>query len=252
MSNFESLPGKAGGLLRLIIKKYSDVKDKCFTLYNGTNTTLFRPYGQKINQKIRQAFNIGSSPLVLYVGRINYDKGVHILVNAMKRVIKQKISNAKLVIVGSSWFKESEKTAYIKKLEQLSIEIKDNIVFTGYLSGSILHYLYSSADIFVCPSLWNEPFGLVLLEAQASGTPVISTARGGIPEIVQNGKTGVIIPVCDDAVLADNIMKLLGDELERQTMGKNGRAVALRNYDWKHVASNLQKYFSMVINDYSR
>jgi len=252
LKNVDMILGVSNYVKSGIIRLYPKVKNKCFTVYNGTNTNLFKPYSNEVNQKIREKYNIGTSPLILYVGRINFNKGVHILINAMRRVIKQNIPNAKLVIVGSSWFKESKKTKYIIQLERLSEDIKDNILFTGYLSGSILYHLYSSADIFVCPSLWNEPFGLILLEAQASGTPVISTDRGGMPEIVKNGKTGVIIPANNDTILADNIIKLLENDIECRAMGKNGRAVVLKNYDWEHVALNLNKYFSMVVKDNSK
>ena len=166
-----------------IVAEYPQADAKCITLHNGVDVKRFRDYGAASDSKVRSELGIGKSKMVLYTGRLIPEKGVHILIKAMKRLLK-KFPDSKLVICGSSWFGDESKTPYIRELEQLSMEIKNNVIFTGYIPQEKLARIYSAADLFVCPSIWPEPFALVCLEALASCTKTVMTRVGGITESV--------------------------------------------------------------------
>ena len=190
-----------------IIGTYPEFRKRCITVYNGIDTGVFCPKGRTSALKVRRKYNIGDSKMILYVGRLVPDKGVHILLEAMKQVVK-KYPDAKLVICGSSWFGRNSKTPYQRLLEEKGSAIAGNVVFTGYVDHAYIPGLYSAADVFVCPSVWNEPFALVSLEAMSCGTPVVITKVGGIPEAVPENYPYLAAPG-DPGDLAKKIVSVL-------------------------------------------
>ena len=149
---------------------------------------------EKVRQEIRNQYNIKDTDFVyIYCGRMEPGKGVKELVKAFSLCGE----NSKLMIVGSSWFSSDKKTAYIKEITAISKDIKDRIIFTGYIPHSEIAKYYSAADYCVVPSIYKEAACLVVLEAQASGLRVIASNIGGIPEFAFGG-TSTLIDV-DDA-----------------------------------------------------
>ena len=107
----------------------------------------------------------------------------------------------------------------------------------GWHSPSSLKELYAAADICVAPSLWEEPFGLVAVEAMASGRPVCASRVGGLQDIVVHGETGFLFDRGDSSTLADSLARLLDDAGLRKRMGEAGRKRAEREYDWRRIAA---------------
>jgi glycosyltransferase involved in cell wall biosynthesis len=105
---------------------------------------------------------------------------------------------------------------------------------------------YHAADVFVAPSIWQEPFGMPLVEAMAAGLPVIATRRGAFPEIVQDDQTGLLVPPADAQALAEAILRLLDDPPRRRQLGRAGFQRAAANFTWDHVADALIQHYRNI------
>ena len=130
--------------------------------------------------------------VIFYSGRLTKEKGILELIQAFKQI--RTIPNLKLIIAGASFYgKDSNAnvTSYIKKLQKEAEDIKEQVFFTGFVDYCDMPSYLKTANIVVVPSLWEEPFGLTVLEAMAAGIPLIATRCGGIPEVC--GDTAILI-----------------------------------------------------------
>lgn len=174
--------------------------------------------------------------VVLFVGRLAEKKGVTYLIEAMKDV------DAKLMIVGEGPLKQ--------QLKEQAKEQGDKMVFLGSKSHTELPKLYASADLFVGPSVTakdgdKEGLGLVFLEAMASGTPVIGSNSGGIPEIIEDGVNGFLVEERDSKGLAEMInVVLTSEELRRKFVSSGLKTAADRDYE--NIA---KKYFELITKE---
>ena len=160
-------------------------------------------------------------PLLLFVGRLRYYKGLNYLIEAMRQV------SATLLIIGAG----PEAAALGEQAYLLGVT--DRVHFLGDISDEHLPAFYHAADLFVLPSSQrSEAFGIVLLEAMAAGTPVISTELGtGTSWVNQHGRTGLVAPPCDPDALARTINKLLADPDRRREMGARAQNRARAEFD---------------------
>ena len=199
--------------------------------------------------------------IILFVGRVSPEKGVHTLIEAMKLVLKQQ--NCVLLIVGPFWVHppnplwlnncssermkniEAIKDDYQGHLEDLADSIKERVKFVGSKPHYELVNYYELCDIFVHPSLWDEPFGMVVTEAMSCECPVISTYTGAIPEIVVQGTTGLLVKPDEPQALAGAILQLLSNENLRKKMGKEGRKRVEQEFSWDKT----YKVFADILND---
>lgn len=164
---------------------------------------------------------INEKPIILFVGAIAEQKGIHILIEAMK-LIKDK-SDAVLKIAGGGilkpWVEEQIKTHNLTNVELL-----------GFVDHKKIRDLYINADIFILPSVWTEQFGLVGPEALACKTACIGSNIGGIPEWLYHNEWGLVVPPNQPTDLAQAIVKLASNPQLRKEMGEKGREFALREY----------------------
>jgi len=160
---------------------------------------------------VRDKYNLGSNPLILYVGRIVPYKGLHLLIEAFN-MVKLQFSSVRLVIVGKHIF-----PAYSRKLAEMA---DDSVIFAGYVSDEEVPYYYAACDIYATGTMW-EGFNLPLVEAQACGKPVVAFNIGPHPEVAKDGETGFLVPPEDTNALAEAITRLLEGNRLRQEMGKN-------------------------------
>ena len=158
---------------------------------------------------IRQKYGMGDRPVILYLGRISPHKGIHLLVRAFRQARMQQM-RAALLIVGKHTF-----PAYTKQLKALS---DDNVIFAGYVSDGDIPLYYGACDIYASATLW-EGFDLPLAEAQACARPVIAFNLGPHPEVVEQDRTGLLVPEADADAMARAMLKLLGSEDLRRQMG---------------------------------
>jgi len=155
----------------------------------------------------------GDRPVILFVGRLIYYKGIEYLIDAMADI------EADLLVVGEG----DRRDALEERARDRGVE--DKVSFLGYVSDDELHYCYDRADLFVLPSIaTSEGFGIVQLEAMAYRTPVVNTdIASGVPWVSQDGETGRTVPPEDSAALAEAIDDLLADPALRERYGENAR-----------------------------
>lgn len=195
-------------------------RTKVNVLSRGVDNTKFNP-------RKRSRFE-ASKLRALFVGRIEPEKNLRILID-----IFNKRPNIELTLVGSgSYFNTLKKSMPIAR-------------FTGKLKGEKLFTEYANADFFVMPSK-SDPFGNVVLEAMASGLPVIVTDVGGPKEIVTDGVDGFIAK--DDSEFEKYIDRLINDKNLLKAMGKNALATS-RKYEWSNITEQLINYYQVLIND---
>lgn len=181
---------------------------------------------------------------LLYVGNLSKSKGLHVLLEALA-MVKSRYPDIKLLLgldMPVQTF-NSIRTEIHEKIEQL--RLTDNIVPLGIIEN--LPAVMAESDIFVAP--FTDTYGpadypLVLLEAMASGLPVIATSVGGIPEIIKNGKNGLLIKPKDPKALAEAILYLFNEE-ERKTLGRNGRRL-IEKISNKIVDKYIDLYYSIT------
>lgn len=156
--------------------------NKIQTVYNGIDLQSF----SKKEKNIINRLDLGLSDddfIMVYSGRINPEKGVAELIDAMLEL--KDYPHIKLMIIGSTFFGNTgNEDHFVRSLKNKASSIEDKIVFTGFISYDKMPYYLQLADIAVIPSIWNDPFPTTELEAQAIGLPIITTVRGGIPEEV--------------------------------------------------------------------
>jgi len=161
--------------------------EKIQTVYNGIDIHRFST--KKDSNIHRKTIGFSENDFVIvYSGRINKEKGVSELIDAM--LLLKEFPTIKLMILGSSFFNDTiNENEFIYNLKNKSAKIKDKIAFTGFIPYSQVPDYLQIADIAVLPSMWEEPFGLTIVEAMAAGLPLITTRSGGIPEICEGTAT---------------------------------------------------------------
>jgi spore coat protein SA len=224
---------------RQAVSHFPEYADKFCVVFNATNPDVFKPYGDEASRQFEGVIQIDPSmKYLLYVGRLNPVKGVHVLIEAFREV-HRRMPNVRLIITGSSFFGGAAKTAYEQQLVDLAEPINNAIVFTGYLPHEKLKYLYSIVDLIVLPSVWQDPCPLVVLEAMSSGTCLVSTAVGGVPEVMRSGQTGVLVEPDNADILAEAICNTLGDAEGRCEMEINAREKIIKGYTWNRLVGEL-------------
>ena len=167
---------------------------------------------------------------ILFVGRLEKRKGVDVLLSAMKTVFQQ-YPDVELCMIGRDTFTTETMVSFdgtpeLSMKRQLLLQVppryRKKIHFLDYVSDTEREHWYAHSDLFVAPSRY-ESFGFVYIEAMAQGLPVIGCAAGGIPEVVENGKTGLLVPPDDAPSLASAIGNLIDDRVRRRTLGENAR-----------------------------
>jgi glycosyltransferase involved in cell wall biosynthesis len=241
------------------------------TVGNGVDLERFQPADSDAG--------LAMEPVILYVGRVSPEKGVHILAQAFERILVQ-VPNARLSVIGSagllpfnqiSLLDDDEhvaalRTFYGKGLldrvrrqvfqahtgyvdairSSLSPATLARVHFHGPLEYMDLPALYRSARLLVAPSLCAEPFGLPLAEAMASGLPVVASRAGGMPGIVEEGRTGRLVERGDVDGLARAAIELLGDPATLSGMRRASRLSAESRFGWQAAAGRLENIYKCV------
>jgi spore coat protein SA len=205
--------------------------EKTYVVYNGADGVKFRPPERDHN----------AVPTVIFTGRLVPYKGVHVLLDAM-RILEKSGVVAKCQIVGGSGFGGSKGTRYTRKLERLK---PNNTELVGYKSGQALAEMLRNANIFCCPSIWNDPFPLAPLEAMATGLPVVASNVGGIPEALAYGG-GLLVPGNNPEALAAALRKLIEDVAYREEMGRSGYASYLEHFVWEKVRDQYEQVLQLI------
>jgi len=234
---------------RSIAAKAGVDKAKIVVMPNGVDTEFFRP-GVPVDDVMKR-FGLEGRRVVLFVGRVTYGKGVHVLLKAFKVLVKR-YPDLKLVVVGplTDRFGEEGVSEYARALMAYAERSlpKDSYVFTGAVDRETLRKLYSAAYACVLPSYF-EAFGMVLAEAMASGCPVVGSNAGGIPDIVVDGYNGLLFRWGDYADLASKLETLLEDEGLRNIMSANARRYAVERLSWQSIALKIRNVYRVVLSE---
>jgi len=185
--------------------------------------------------------------LILSVGRLIDWKGTIHLINAMPDVIRQ-FPDTVLLIIGAG----PEKETLVNRAHKLGLE--NRIHFPGVVDTEDLPSYYHAADVFVLPSInkcgKTEALGVVLLEAMASGCPVIGSNVGGIPDIIIDGETGFLVPEQRPEILAEKIVQLLLDDNLREQFRQNGLIRVRDKFSWEKVSKDFGDVFDLVLTNH--
>jgi glycosyltransferase involved in cell wall biosynthesis len=214
-------------------KHYNVDSSKVRIVPNGVDTEKYQPVENQAQLKLE--FGFGEAPVVLFVGSLIPRKGVPFLVEAAKQIIKTQ-ADTRFVLVGDGPLK-TQLTS-----DLAPAKLSGNFVFKNGLSDETLAKMYGCADVFVLPSI-QEGQGIVLLEASASGKPVVAFDIGGVNETVVNGETGLLAGRRNVGELAEAMLKLLGDTILRQKMGSAGRKFVVENFTWDICAQKMLKVY---------
>ena len=210
---------------------------KCQTVYNAIDLKQF------LTATAKQRSAVGLSDkdfIVFFSGRLTREKGILELIQAIKQI--KDIPHIKLIIAGASFYgKDSNISSFVKRLQEESESIKEQVVFTGFIDYQDMPSYLKVADVVVVPSMWEEPFGLTVLEAMAAGVPLIATRCGGIPEVCEG--VSILIErenVCQNIVNA--IRTIYNDPEKAHIMAQNA-ARKSRDFDKTPFA---EKYFNTI------
>jgi spore coat protein SA len=223
-------------------------------IYNGVDIEAFSPPwspGALETRRIwRDRYGLEDQPTVLFAGKLRESKGVGVLLAAMEHVW-QAVPGAALVLVGGTEYgrkRTMRETPYWRNLEPQLRNAVGRVVVTGFISPAEMPKAYLMGDVCAAPSQIDEGMPLVVLEALACGLPLITTPVGGIPEVVQDGDTGLLLNQKDDpAELAQKIIALLGDAPLRQRLGQQGRELVTANFSWEKIAATLKTFYDEVV-----
>lgn len=216
--------------------------DKIEVIPNGINSDKFR-----IKEDLREFRNSYAHPdekIVLFVGRLVYEKGAHVLLESFPRVLTA-VPEAKLVIVG----KGGERNSLEERSRQLGVS--DKVYFTGYLPESSLIKLYKCSSVSVFPSLY-EPFGIVALEGMAASNPVVLSDTGGLREIVIDQKDGLKAQPGDSWMLGEKIISILQDNELASRLAQEAYAKVRDVYNWKRIAQDTERVYLDVIEKWKK
>lgn len=207
---------------------------KVFICSYGVDTELFKP-GDGQNH-LRNSLGLDEKrTVILYVGRLDLVKGVNYLLQAAERILHNN-SNVTFLIVGDGGLRQ--------EYEQFAKPLYPSVIFTGWRHD--VPRLMKIANIFILPSL-SEGAPNVVIEASASGLPVIATDVGDIPRMVANGETGILVKPRDVIALVEATERLIDDPLLVKRMGEMGRKRIKEQYDWEVICDNLESGYKSTI-----
>ncbi|MGE5405917.1 MAG: glycosyltransferase family 4 protein, partial [Candidatus Saccharibacteria bacterium] len=181
--------------------------------------------------------------VIFFVGRLVPEKGLAGLIKAFARVARE-IENAKLVIAG-----KGPQEKFLKTMVG-ELELQERVTFTGFVNDEMRDQIFSIAEAAVFPSLY-EPFGIVALEAMASGTPVIVTDVGGLSEIVEDGVTGIKVAAGNEEALAGALVKIMQDHALAEKLCKNADKVIKNQFSWDKIARETVDVYKNALRNWS-
>ena len=242
-----------------VIEAYGVNPEKVTVIHNGIDPEFYKP---TFDTNLLAEYGINPDiPFVLFVGRITRQKGISQLIWAANYF------NTNCQIVLCAGAPDTDEIA--KETETLISDLKSQrngvILISEMLPREKIKVLYSHARVFACPSLY-EPFGIINLEALSCETPVVGSAVGGIPEIIEEGKTGFLIelepvsradfnpkyPEKFQRNFAQKVNQLLDDENLANQMGKAGRETVLEKFSWESIAKTTFNYYNEVISRFEK
>ena len=216
--------------------------DKLKIIYNGIETSKFDFQADRVGY--RQKFDLGDDDFVIgVVGRISEEKGQEYLIEASPRIVEN-CARTKVLIVGDCFRPEDKRyEAHIRRLVK-RLNLEDHVIFTGHIDNVL--EIMSTFDIAVTSSI-NEPFGRVVVEAMGLRVPVVATNSGGIPEIIEDGISGILVTPKDPDGLAEAILSLIPDAEKRKLIGETGNRRFRSHFTMERTIREVQQLYHEVM-----
>ncbi|HKC19903.1 MAG TPA: glycosyltransferase [Candidatus Dormibacteraeota bacterium] len=225
-----------------LVRLYGAQPDRVAVVPPGVDPSTFQPIDR---DEARRKIGYGAGRLLLFVGRLERLKGVEVAIRALALLRDRTHDDVRLLILGEDSREGDESEKERLKSIATAVGVRDRVDFLGSVAHHELPFFYSAADVCVMPS-YSESFGLVGLEAQACGTPVVGSGVSGLRSVVRDEVSGYLLDSHDPALYAERIGRLLNNpELARQ-MGRSGRLLAQR-FSWTRTADRLVELFDRVM-----
>jgi len=218
-----------------LVRQYKIQKERLIVIPNGIDTTKFKPMGSDV---LKRDLNLTDEKLIVSVGRIDEQKGFQQLIKILPDISKK--YNVKLIVVGTG--------PYLRNLKLMAEKsgLLDRVIFTGRVTDEDLPKYYNLADVFVFPTLREESFGIVNIEAMACEKPVITSRIGGIPTAIENGRDGILIEPGDLDELAKNILYLLDNDDVAERLGKQAREKVINEFSLDKMVEDTIKVYEAL------
>jgi glycosyltransferase involved in cell wall biosynthesis len=221
-----------------LVKDFGLHKNKIKVIYPGVDTDIFRPVSDRIEKAVKRKYGCRGKRIVFSSGFFGEEKGFQYLLKAAS-IYEKHDDNIMTLITGQGSY-QGEMEKLIKKYKLKNTKI------LGWVLRKDLMKLYATADLFVTPSMWEEPFGMVSVEALASRTPVIATKIGGIPEIVTRDVGDVVEPKSGKQI-ADAVMNRIFDDCWLRKTGKRGREKVIEHFSVKAGGRETEKVYKKAM-----
>jgi len=232
------------GMRADILMTYPNVlPDRVHVIHNGIDAIQYSP---DPDRDVLDRYGIDpSQPSVVFVGRVTRQKGLQVLLRAARHLQPE----AQLVLCAGQADTAELQAEVSGLVDHLRATRSGVIWIPGMLAKREVIQILSHATVFVCPSLY-EPLGIVNLEAMACGTAVVASAVGGIPEVVEDGVTGLLVPPKDTQALAAAINALIERPARAADFGASGRARAVAEFSWEAVAARTAGLYASLAHDH--
>lgn len=211
--------------------------DKINVIPNGINLTNFN--GIERDYDFRRQYAMDNEKIILYVGRLVYEKGVQHLISAMPKILEN-YHDAKLIIAGKGGMLDELKG------QAEAMGLSNKVYFTGYLNSKQVQKMYKCADVAVFPSTY-EPFGIVALEAMLAGVPTVVSDIGGLNEIVDHGINGMKSYAGNCNSIADSVISLLYDKQLASNVSKKAKQKVKEEFNWNKIAQDTHYIYEQAI-----
>lgn len=211
--------------------------DKINVIPNGINLTNFN--GVDRDYDFRRQYAMDNEKIILYVGRLVYEKGVQHLISAMPKILEN-YHDAKLIIAGKGGMLDELKG------QAEAMGLSNKVYFTGYLNSKQVQKMYKCADVAVFPSTY-EPFGIVALEAMLAGVPTVVSDIGGLNEIVDHGINGMKSYAGNSNSIADSVISLLYDKQLAANISKKAKQKVKEEFNWNKIAQDTHYIYEQAI-----
>jgi glycosyltransferase involved in cell wall biosynthesis len=228
-----------------------NIEGRAAVIHSGVTKTYVRVVHDGVEDEVAPGLRIMRSadegPIIGLVGRLSPWKGQHIFLAAAAQVYKE-FPSTRFQIIGSAMFGEEAYEAQVREL-CVTLGLSDCVEFLGFRKD--VPALIAELDILVHASTLGEPFGQVVVEGMVAGKPVVATNGGGVPEIVEEGVTGWLVPMGESAPMAEAIMRLLRDPERAGRMGTAGRTRVLEHFTIELTAQSVQEVYEQFWSDHS-
>lgn len=222
--------------------------DKGQVVYDGFDVEIFQQITALDIAKLRAEFSLTDRDfLISNVGRLDSWKGQDYFLEAMTEIIKL-YPTTKILLVGTPDLTSPWNLSYYQKLQKMvkDLHLSNHVVMTGYRTD--IPYIMAASDVIVHSSSMPEPFGRVIVEGMLSGQPTIATAAGGVLDIIEDGVTGLLIPLQDAKAIAKATLQLLQEREQSKLIGQQAQIVAQKRFSAKQNASIVQEIYQKMVS----